>query len=127
MKTRLFLSAVMFLFFIAGTGCAQEPGSQEITMKQFEKIYKEKPGTIVDVRTQSEVNKGVIPGSVNIDFFDDNFEKKISELDKTKPVYIYCASGGRSGESVAIFKRQGFKEIYDLSEGYGAYKKLHGN
>ena len=99
--------------------------TKEISMKQFDKMIKTNPGTIVDVRTKGEVSKGAIPGSVNIDFFDDEFESKISKLDKSKPVYVYCASGGRSGESVEIFTKTGFKEIYDLSEGYGTYSKLH--
>jgi rhodanese-related sulfurtransferase len=78
---------------------------------------------LVDVRTPKEYNQGFIKSAKNIDYFSDNFKTQFQELDKEKPLYIYCRSGGRSGKASKILKELGFKEIYDLKGGYLAWSK----
>ena len=99
------------------------PLAMDVDVKEFTRLVKEKPGLLLDVRTKGEVAKGAIPNSVNHDIFSDNFEAEIDKIDKTKPVYVYCASGGRSGEAMEIMNKKGFKEVYNLAGGYGAWKK----
>ena len=76
---------------------------------------------LIDLRTPKEYEEGHIEGSVNIDFFADNFEDEIAKLDKNKTVYIYCASGGRSGETLKLMKESGFKMVYHLPVGYDGW------
>jgi len=64
--------------------------------------------TLVDVRTPSEFAEGKIPGAVNINLHDNNFETQITALPKDKPVYIYCLSGGRTKEAADIFAKNGY-------------------
>ncbi len=62
--------------------------------------------TIIDVRTPSEFNGGNVVGSVNIPLSD--IEKKVVEITKmTKPIYLCCASGARSGSATFFLKSQG--------------------
>lgn len=98
---------------------------KNVPVAEFEKLVKSKPGLLLDVRTPPEVKKGTIEGSRNIDFFSENFESIISGLDKNKPVYVFCASGGRSGETMEIMKKKGFKEVYNLEGGFAAWKAAH--
>lgn len=77
--------------------------------------------TLVDVRTPEEFSRGNIEGAININFFDADFKTKIGELDKTKPVMIYCASGNRSGKASRVMSSMGFEEIYDLRGGFGGW------
>ena len=77
---------------------------------------------LVDVRTAKEFNEGHIKGSKNIDFYSAAFNNEFSKLDKEKPVYIYCRSGARSGQSAKKLTTMGFKEIYDLKGGYLNWK-----
>ncbi len=100
--------------------------AKDVDVSEFTKRMNEKPGLILDVRTKGEVAKGVIPNSVNLDIFADNFEAEIDKLNKSKPVYVYCASGGRSGEAMEIMHKKGFKEVYNLEGGYSAWKKSQG-
>lgn len=72
---------------------------------------------LIDVRTPEEVAEGTIAGAINFDFRADGFEKKLVVLDKTKPVYVFCRSGGRSANAASIMKELGFTEIYDLAGG----------
>ena len=105
----------------AGTSAA--PVSKDLNVKEFQKQMTSRPGVLVDVRTPGEVKKGAIPNSVNLDIFDDHFETKLDQLDKSKPVYVYCAVGGRSAEAMGIMKKKGFREVYNLAGGYSAWSK----
>lgn len=73
---------------------------------------------LIDVRTPEEYGAGHIDNAANINFYDPNFKSDIGKLDKNKTVFIYCRSGGRSGQATEIMKTMGFKEIIDLSGGY---------
>ena len=53
----------------------------------------------------------------NICVTTDDFKEKVKELDKNKPVYLYCKKGGRSAKAAEILADLGFKEIYDLQGG----------
>ncbi|MGV6861726.1 MAG: rhodanese-like domain-containing protein, partial [Putridiphycobacter sp.] len=59
-----------------------------------------------------------IEGSTNIDFNSPNFKEEIAKLDKAEPVYVFCASGGRSGNAMRMMKDMGFAEVYNLNGGY---------
>lgn len=76
---------------------------------------------IVDVRTPEEYSLGHIHGAENINFRDSNFQTHISKLDKTRPVLVYCAVGGRSGRASEILDELGFAKIYDLGGGANAW------
>ena len=103
-------------------GCAQdEPKYENVSKERFAELIKTGDGVLIDLRTLEEYEKGHIEGSVNIDFFADNFEDKIAELDKSQMVYIYCASGGRSGKTLGLMKKSGFKTVYHLPVGYNGW------
>ncbi len=76
---------------------------------------------LIDVRSPQEVANGVIPKAQNINYYDDDFKQQLSKLDKSKPTFVYCMSGGRSGRAMGVFKELGFREVYDLSGGYNAW------
>jgi thioredoxin len=71
----------------------------------------------VDVRTPGEFSKGHLVNAQNIDYNGDNFKQEISKVDKTKPVYVYCLSGGRSGNAAREMRAMGYKEVYELDGG----------
>ncbi len=78
---------------------------------------------LIDVRTPGEVAGGAIEGSINIDFKADNFKAKMAELDKSKPTFVYCAGGYRSGKAADMMKEMGFEHIIDLDGGFGAWQE----
>ena len=63
-----------------------------------------------------------IPNSQNIDFRSPTFDKDIENLDKSKPVLLYCKSGGRSAECAKKLKDAGFEKVYDLDGGISKWK-----
>lgn len=73
---------------------------------------------VVDVRTAMEFQQGHFDNAINISFFDSNFVTQMERFDKSKPIYLYCKSGNRSGKAAGLLAAKGFEEIYDLKGGY---------
>jgi len=82
---------------------------------------------ILDVRTEDEFSEGIIPGAINIDIYKgQGFIYAVEELDKSKNYYVYCRSGGRSGQACSIMSQLGFKNTYNLLGGIMSWEgELH--
>jgi phage shock protein E len=63
---------------------------------------------ILDVRTKEEYEEKHVEGAINIDFYRDDLEDKLKELDKSKKYKVYCRSGARSERVVEIMKKMDF-------------------
>ncbi len=72
---------------------------------------------IVDVRTPKEFSEGHLDKAVLVDFYAKVFSEELQKLDKDKTYLIYCRSGRRSGNTLALMKELGFKKVYDMSGG----------
>lgn len=82
-----------------------------------EKLQATPNAQLIDIRTPEEYAKGHLPNAVNIDWYDASFGDKVDKLDPTKPVFIYCLSGGRSAEAAALLRITNFTKVYDLEGG----------
>jgi rhodanese-related sulfurtransferase len=78
---------------------------------------------LIDVRTPAEFKQGHIKGALNIDVTDASFEKDLEQLNKNKPVYIYCRSGQRSNTAAKKMAQAGFDTLYDLKGGINNWDK----
>ncbi len=85
------------------------------------KIASAPDAHLIDVRTPEEFSNGAIPNAQNINYYDADFKAQMKALDNSKPIFLYCAKGGRSGKASQICKALGFQEIYDLKGGYTDY------
>ncbi len=112
------LLVVSWLFVVLACGLANAQEVRKISNEELVALMKQQGLQLVDVRTPEEVSFGVIEGAHHIDFYDSKFESKMEELNKDKPVVVYCAAGGRSAQTGDILKNMGFQEIYDLTRGY---------
>ena len=72
---------------------------------------------LIDVRTPREFNAGHIEGALNMDISNSGFKTMLAEMDKEKPVYLYCRSGRRSASAAKMLNKMGFSEVYDLKGG----------
>lgn len=96
---------------------------ENIEAAQFKKLIDSGDGIILDVRTPEEVSNGYIKGASTINFYDEDFESKINFMQKDKPVYVYCRSGGRSSKAAELMQKNGFKKIYNLTGGITAWEE----
>lgn len=103
-----------------GHSTEQLMNKQQTVSKEDFKAFMEANENIqlVDVRTPEEYGAGSIEGAKNIDFYGSNFQAELSKLNKEEPVLIYCKSGGRSGQTLALLKEMGFKTVLDLDGGF---------
>jgi len=120
---------ILFLFIFSSSflSCAQNSKTKS-EAKQDEKVVSlispkelndKNDIQLIDVRTPEEHAEGHIENSLNINYYDDSFIKDMSaKLDKSKPIYIYCRSGGRSGKAAKKLKAEGFTKVYDLEGGF---------
>ncbi len=98
---------------------------QNLSQADFKKSFEGKENIqLLDVRTANEVAGGKIGEAQDLDFMQPEFANKIASLnlDKNKPLVVYCASGGRSARAAQVFIDQGYTQVYNLLGGYTNYK-----
>lgn len=78
---------------------------------------------LLDVRTAGEFNNGHIQGAVLMDYYSRDFLNRLKALDRDKTYLIYCRSGNRSGKSLAIFDRLGFRRAYHMATGINGWSR----
>jgi thioredoxin len=93
--------------------------SKTVSNTEFESLLRKYSAvaSLVDVRTPDEFEGGHLHSARNIDFRDPAFTEHMATLDKNKPVFIYCMSGGRSTKALQTMKEMGFREVYNLDGG----------
>ncbi len=93
-------------------------GKTTLTAVEFsEQIGKRPDAVILDVRTPGEFEKGHLENAININRDGSDFDSRISELDQSQPVFVYCLSGARSASAAKRLRKQGFKEVYEMPGG----------
>jgi rhodanese-related sulfurtransferase len=97
---------------------------RNVSVEAFKHAMDSLPDEVVlDLRTPEELKGGKIPGAMVIDFFGAGFEPAIEALDRDKVYLLYCASGGRSGETAELMRKLGFKNLYNLETGFRGWVK----
>lgn len=95
---------------------------EHICWEDLEAAKADENGILLDVRTEAEVaNAGIIDGFINIPV--DNLRARISELDKSKTIYITCQIGLRGYIAARILSQLGYT-CKNFSGGYRFYKIL---
>lgn len=113
------LACLIILVCCGPVGRAQE----RLSPKEFRKKLALTTGALLlDVRTPPEISKGYLKGAVFMDFYDSSFRQQLMNLDRNRPVFVYCAIGGRSWDAAKLMSGMGFKEVYDLKGGIIVWK-----
>lgn len=75
----------------------------------------DKGDQVIDVREVTETHNGMLENAKNIPMSE--VRNRLSELDKTKPVYVHCHTGQRSYNVALMLQQQGF-DVYNIAGGY---------
>ena len=99
-----FLAGLVVFFFMFSflSSQAQDTTFSSISAVEFQKLIISKPGIVVDVRTPEEYNSGHIASAMNLNIHDKDFNERITRLDSTKNIYLYCEDGTRSSKAATI-------------------------
>lgn len=77
---------------------------------------------VLDVRTQEEVDEGMIPNALHIDIYKgQGFIDEVQKLDKSKTYFVYCRSGNRSGQACILMNEMGFETTHNLLGGFSKW------
>ncbi|WP_339626807.1 rhodanese-like domain-containing protein [uncultured Winogradskyella sp.] len=96
----------------------------DLLQKDWTKLLEEDNNALVlDVRTQDEVDLGIIPNALHIDIYKgQGFIEEIEKLDKSKTYFVYCKAGGRSAQACAVMNQLGFENTHNLIGGFSEWQ-----
>jgi thioredoxin 1 len=116
---RILVSITIVLVAFLFNSCAQsQQGKFLLTPKEFSEKLKSNPSAVlVDVRSSEEFENGHLINALNYNWNDEAFDQQIAKLDSSKPVYVYCMSGGRSSSAANSIRKRGFKNVFELDGG----------
>lgn len=120
----LFINLTFIFLLLSCNGTqAQKSSVSRVSNQEFATLLKSGDIQLIDVRTPAEYNSGHIEGSTLMNIMDGDFSSQLKTLDKSKPVLVYCAVGGRSYRASQMLKDLGFQSIYDLKDGIKGWQK----
>lgn len=111
----------LLLLLSSCTNQAQPAG--ELPPEAYGKAIGTAGVQLLDVRTAGEYRSGHLKGALQADWRDSTqFADRTQHLDKNRPVYVYCLSGGRSAAAAQNLRAKGFREVTNLAGGFSAWK-----
>lgn len=117
-------SIYLLLFTFLITACQSQQSEDELSPAAYkEALADNEEAIVIDVRTAQEFSRGIIEGAINMDVKSGDFKDKAARLDKEKPYYLYCLSGGRSAQAAKYFKSIGIQNVVNLKGGVLAWQK----
>lgn len=114
-------SSLAFIGFllISHLSCTGQKSWIDLDVEQAISMFDSTDVVFLDVREPYELEEdGKVEGSINIDFYQDDFEDKLMQLDRSKKYVVYCRSGRRSAKTCEIMSEMGFEKLYNIKEGY---------
>ncbi|MGZ5416738.1 MAG: rhodanese-like domain-containing protein [Nocardioides sp.] len=81
---------------------------REIDIRQLASVLAD-GGNVIDVREPGEYVVGHVPGARLVPM--GQLPSRLGDLDRSRPVYVVCASGNRSGAMASLLHQNGFDAI----------------
>lgn len=114
-------SITTFLLLFTILGFSQEKSANVLLDAFYSKIKSQKNPQIIDARGSDEFALNHIEGAVNFNLKSENYEKAVSALNTSQPVFIYSIAAYRSGLLANDLLKKGFSEVYILEGGIAAW------
>jgi len=93
---------------------ANAPGVVAVDAEEAVSLLSDRDDlVVVDVRTPEEFAGGHVAGAELLDIYDPAFQDGVDGLDRDGAYLVYCRTGNRSGQAVALMEELGFTEVYD--------------
>ncbi len=108
------------VFFLTGCGSSSESTTNQ-GVAEFAKTVSDSSVVVLDVRTPAEFMSGHLANAINIDIEGMQFNSEVAKLDKSKIYAVYCRSGRRSAIATDEMSKLGFKTLFNLEGGTGAW------
>jgi hydroxyacylglutathione hydrolase len=102
-----------------GTAGLPVQGLAQLPVQGLNKLRPPRDFQLLDVRTPHEWDEGHLPGARYL--FLGELPQKLRDLNRDKPVVVYCASGYRSSLAASILQADGFTAGANVPGGYQAW------
>ena len=97
--------------------------ASRLTPQQLSEALADPRLQVVDIRNESEVTEGSLPGAVHIPLAE--LSRRSCELAPDRPVVVFCAGGWRSSVGASLLRQQGFTDVSDLLGGFAGWQATH--
>lgn len=103
MKNITYLFLMLFFFM----NCGPQVEIKSISVKELKVLLAKEKIQLMDVRSPKEIKEGAIKTALFANYYEvDFYEKASQQLDKNKPVYLYCRGGNRSKSSYSFRRKR---------------------
>ena len=103
------ISAAALLLVLAS--CASIPASADGNSPA---VPLDEDTILIDVRTPAEYAEGHLDGALLLDLNGGDFAAALPDLDPNADYLVYCRSGNRSGQAIAMMNQRGIGEATNL-------------
>ena len=95
--------------------------TSQISVEQLQQLLKEDANAVqvVDVRRAAEWQGGHVEQARHKPL--DHLTAHLDDLDKAKPVAVYCKGGYRSTIASSLLQREGFSQVLNVTGGFDAW------
>jgi thioredoxin len=112
------IALALLVFVLTSCNGQTQKNSKLIDPVAFKKEIAATPNAqILDVRTPEEYASEHLQNAQNVNWLNADFVANTSKYDKSKPVFVYCKSGGRSHKAAEKLAELGFTNIIELEGG----------
>lgn len=100
-------------------------GYKSLTPSDAVRLMNSENAVLLDVRDESEFRSGHILNAKHVPVA--LLESKLNELDvdRERPLIVYCRTGQRSAKAGFTLNKQGFKKVYNLGGGILAWQSAN--
>lgn len=107
-STLAIAAAAALLTLTACSSAASGPASEQVSEQVSDSAI------LLDVRTPGEYAAGRLDGAQLLDFNGGALAAAVADLDPDAEYLIYCRSGNRSGQAIALMAGAGFTNLTNL-------------
>ena len=119
-----FAIAIVFGALVTTAASAEDPESTKVPSISAAELHAQRESeaapVVIDVRTPEEYASGHIPGAVNVPF--DQVAQRISEIDASHGVALYCMVGPRARKGESALLAAGYEKVFHLEGGLAAWQ-----
>ena len=91
-----------------------------ISLEKLEELER-KGSIIIDVRSPQEFEEGHIEGAISIPEYELKNRVRNEIVNLEEPIIVYCSTGHRSKRAQELLEQMGYKEVYNLENGWQNY------
>lgn len=108
----------LIAFYFLYTCIFPSPKENIVSLQEIVLSNVQEDLQLIDLRTRSELEKTwVIPWALHIDYYQDDFEDQLAQLDTNISYVIYCHSWVRSAKTISLMQEIWLNNVRDYSPG----------